>query len=114
MFTVTWHLGEKRFRRLFANPQEAEDFARHKAEDLACGNVTAASVSPPEAQTYREAMRRLGRHQIPLHVAIDEYASAIEQLGGGGTLRQAVKFFLHKAAIVPRTSRRHARRFQVL
>jgi integrase len=97
MFTVTWHLGEKRFRRLFANPQEAEDFARRKAEDLACGNVTAASVSPPEAQTYREAMRRLGRHQIPLHVAIDEYASAIEQLGGGGTLRQAVEFFLHNA-----------------
>jgi integrase len=50
-----------------------------------------------EVQTFREAQRRLGPVDVPLHVAASEYADVIRHLGENGTLRQAVEFFLHNA-----------------
>jgi hypothetical protein len=92
-FTVYWRIGEKPYRKLFADPAKAESFAREQAERLAAGQVNAPAISVAEAQTFREAVRRLGPHDIPLHVVADEYASAVEKLRNAGTLHQAVEFF---------------------
>ena len=45
---------------------------------------------------FREAERRLAS-KAPLHVAAGEYSSALERLGGSGSLTQAVEFFLHSS-----------------
>jgi len=94
IFTVYWHLGEKSYRKVFADPDKAESYAREQAERLAAGQVNAPTISVTDAQTYREAVRRLGPHDIPLHVVADEYASAVDKLKNAGTLHQAVEFYL--------------------
>ena len=94
IFTVYWHLGEKSYRKVFADPDKAESYAREQAERLAAGQVNAPTISVTDAQTYREAVRRLGPHDIPLHVVASEYASAVDKLKNAGTLHQAVEFYL--------------------
>ena len=54
-------------------------------------------ISATDAQTFREAQRRLGPVDVPLHVVAGEYADIVKHLGENGTLRQAVEFFLHNA-----------------
>ena len=45
----------------------------------------------------KEALRRLGPVETPIHVVAGEYADVVKQLGQTGTLRQAVEFFLHNS-----------------
>jgi hypothetical protein len=96
-FTVYWRVGEKPYRKLFADPTKAEDFAKAQAEQLAAGQVHSPAISITDAQTYREAQRRLGPVDVPLHVVAGEYADILRQLGDNGTVRQAIEFFLHNA-----------------
>lgn len=97
IYTVYWRVGEKPCRKLFADPQRAEDFAKAQAEQLAAGQVHAPAISITDAQTFREAQRRLGPVDVPLHVVAGEYADLMQQLGDNGTVRQAIEFFLHNA-----------------
>jgi hypothetical protein len=39
IYTVYWRVGEKPYRKLFADLQKAEDFAKAQAEQLAAGQV---------------------------------------------------------------------------
>lgn len=96
MFTVAWMVGERRFRRNFADEKRAVRFAKTQAKELSAGRVDASCISTTEAAEYREAQRRL-REKAPLHVAASEYASAMETLGNTGSLTQAVQFFLHNS-----------------
>jgi len=96
MFTVAWMIGERRFRRNFASEKRAVRFAKTQAKELSAGRVDASCISTTEAAEFREAQRRL-REKAPLHVAAGEYASAVETLGGAGSLTQAVQFFLHNS-----------------
>ena len=96
MFTVAWMVGERRFRRNFADEKRAVRFAKTQAKELSAGRVDASCISTTEAAEYREAQRRL-REKAPIHVAAGEYASALERLGEAGSLAQAVKFFLHNS-----------------
>lgn len=96
-FTVIWYVGERRMRKGFFELQEAKTFAKDQAEKLAAGQVNSPSVTVAEAQEMKEALRRLGPIQIPIHVVAGEYADVVKQLGRTGTLRQAVEFFLHNS-----------------
>jgi integrase len=96
-FTVYWRIAEKPYRKVFLNANKAESFAREQAERLAAGQANAPAISVTEAQTFREAQRRLGPVEVPLHVVAGEYADIVRHLGDNGTLRQAVEFFLHNA-----------------
>ena len=96
-FTVYWRIAEKPYRKVFLNPDKAESFAREQAERLAAGQANAPAISVTEAQTFREAQRRLGPVEVPLYVVAGEYADIVRHLGDNGTLRQAVEFFLHNA-----------------
>ena len=60
LFTVYWRVGERPYRKLFANLKKSEEFAKAQPEQLAAGQVHAPSISVTEAQTFREAQRRLG------------------------------------------------------
>src|SRR5205085_1652425 len=90
-FTVYWRVGERPFRKLFADSKRAEEFAKAQAEQLAAGQVNVPAISTVEVQTFREAQRRLGPVDVPLHVAASEYADVIRHLGDNGTLRQALE-----------------------
>ena len=81
IFTVYWRVWEKPFRKLFADAIKAEDFAKAQAEQLAAGQVHAPAISITDAQTFREAQRRLGPVDVPLHVVAGEYADLMQQLG---------------------------------
>jgi hypothetical protein len=96
IFTVAWMVGEKRFRRNFADEKRAMSFAKSQAKELSEGRVDASCISTTEAAEFREAQRRL-RQKAPLHVAASEYASALEALGNAGTLNQAIEFFIHNS-----------------
>ena len=96
-FTVYWRIAEKPYRKVFLNFDKAESFAREQAERLAAGQASAPAISVTEAQNFREAQRRLGPVEVPLHVVAGEYADIVRHLGDNGTLRQAVEFFLHNA-----------------
>lgn len=82
MFTVAWMVGERRFRRNFAEEKRAARFAKTQAKELSAGRVDASCISTTEAAEFREAQRRL-REKAPLCVAAGEYASALETLGDG-------------------------------
>jgi hypothetical protein len=77
--TVYWRVGEKPYRRLFADLKKAENFAKAQAEQLAAGQVHAPAISITDAQTYREAQRRLGPVDVPLHVVAGEYADIMQR-----------------------------------
>ncbi len=96
-FTVAWHVGPKRYRQNFKTLDEAKAFAKPEAEKLAAGQVHAPTVTVAQAQDMKEAIRRLGPVQTPIHVVAGEYAAVVKQLGDTGTLRQAVEFFLHNS-----------------
>ena len=98
IFTVYWRIGQRPFRKVFANEKDAEKFARDKAEALAAGRVDAPSISVAAIETFQEAKRRLGPITTPLHLVADEYASAAEKLKGTATIDQAVEFFLRNTA----------------
>ena len=68
IYTVYWRGGEKPCRKLFADPKKAEEFAKAQAEQLATGQVHAPAISIIDAQTYREAQRRLAPVDVPLCV----------------------------------------------
>lgn len=96
-FTVAWHVGPKRHRQNFKTLDEAKAFAKPEAEKLAAGQVHAPTVTVAQAQDMKEALRRLGPVQTPIHVVAGEYADVVKQLGETGALRQAVEFFLHNS-----------------
>lgn len=96
-YTVYWRVGERPYRKLFSELRKAEEFAKSQAEQLAAGQVQSPAISAVEIQTFREARRRLGPLDVPLHVAAEEYASVKTQLGEHGTLQQAIEFFLHNS-----------------
>jgi integrase len=97
-FTVSWHIGPRRHRQNFKTLDEARRFAKVEAEKLAAGQVNVPGLSVADAQTYQEAVRRLGPHRIPVHVVADEYARALEKLNNAGTLHQAVEYFVRNTA----------------
>jgi integrase len=96
-FTVSWHTGPKRNRQNFKAFEAAKKFARDRAEELAAGQVNSPTVTIAQAQDMKEALRRIGPLGTPVHVVAGEYADVVNQLGGTGTLRQAVEFFLHNS-----------------
>ncbi len=96
-FTVIWYIGERRMRKGFFELHQAKAFAKGHADKLAAGQVNAPSITVAEAQEMKEAKRRLGPLQTPIHVVAGEYADLTKHLGESGTIRQAVEFFLHNS-----------------
>lgn len=96
-YTVSWHIGPKRHRKHFSCPQRARKFAKERAEELAAGQVHGPQFSTAQAQDTKEALRRLGGVDMPLHVVAGEYADLKRTIGERGTLRQAVEFYLHNS-----------------
>jgi integrase len=92
-FTVIWYVGQKRERRSFFELSGAKAFAKDRAEKLAAGQIHAPSISPAEAQVFREAMRVAGHLGIPLHMLAAEYAAAASRVKGVGSLGEAAEFY---------------------
>jgi biotin carboxylase len=92
-YTVSWHVGPKRHRKHFSCLQRARAFAKERAEALAAGQVHGPQFSTAQAQDTKEALRRLGGVDMPLHVVAGEYADLKRTIGERGTLRQAVEFY---------------------
>lgn len=78
-FTVAWHAGPKRHRRNFKTLEEAKALARAEAEKPAAGQVHSPTVTTAQAQDMKEALRRLGPVDTPLHVVAGEYADVDRQ-----------------------------------
>jgi len=96
-YTVSWHVGPKRHRKHFSCLQRARAFAKERAEALAAGQVHGPQLTTAQAQDTKEALRRLGAVEMPLHVVAGEYADLKRTIGERGTLRQAVEFYLHNS-----------------
>ena len=96
-YTVSWHVGPKRHRKHFSCLQRARAFAKERAEALAAGQVHGPQLTTAQAQDTKEALRRLGAVEMPLHVVAGEYVDLKRTIGERGTLRQAVEFYLHNS-----------------
>jgi integrase len=96
-YSVCWYVGPKRHTKNFQNFAHAEAYARERAEALAAGQVHGPQLTTAQAQDTKEALRRLGPVDMPLHVVAGEYADLKRTIGERGTLRQAVEFYLHNS-----------------
>lgn len=96
-YSVCWYVGPKRHTKNFHRFDRAEAYARERAEELAAGRVLAPQITVAQAQDTKEALRRLGGVDMPLHMVAGEYADLRRVIGERGTLRQAVEFYLHNS-----------------
>ena len=79
---VTWYAAGKRMRRGFADPQEAQQFAREKAQELREHGDVDLTLTGAEKLAYRRAIAAAGQCGSPLDSIAEEYAAARKILGG--------------------------------
>ncbi len=109
-FTLTYYEGAERKKRRFADLVEARREADFTAEKLSKGEGQVLHLTSVDRTIYVQAIEHLRPLNVPLNVAVLEYASAVKQLPQGATLKEAVDFFRKRnpASLEKRTVRQVA------
>jgi hypothetical protein len=109
-FTLTYYEGAERKKRRFADLAEARREADFTAEKLSKGEGQVLHLTSVDRTIYVQAIEHLRPLNVPLNVAVLEYASAVKQLPQGATLKEAVDFFRKRnpASLEKRTVRQVA------
>lgn len=77
----------------FSDFEKAKAEAESIASKISSGDVAALDLRAPERAAYGRAVDLLRPSNIPLELAAARYAEAVELLGDGNRLIDAVKFF---------------------
>ena len=106
-FTLTYYDGAKRIKKRFADLAEAKREAEFTATKLASGDNEVLRLTSTDRAIYLQAIGQLRPLNVPLNLAVLEYASAVKNLPDGATLKEAVDFFRRRnpAALEKRTVR---------
>jgi len=95
IYSAAWYAaGGHRRQRQFTQLDKAKDFARLKAEQLASGDLEAASISGSELKQFQAAAALA--HPVTVLSAIEEWKRAREICGGA--LVQAAQLWAQKAS----------------
>jgi hypothetical protein len=95
LYTLVWHEGRQRYRKAFRNLERATEQASVVAKRLESGHRTAAKLSNADAQAFGIAMKDLAPLNVPLTVAVKEFAQA-SKLIGGTSIVEAARFYAER------------------
>jgi len=106
-FTVVYYDGAQRKKKRFSDLDEARREAELAATKLANGENEVLHPTATDRTIYVQALEQLRPLNIPLNLAVLEYASAVKHLPDGATLKEAVDFFRRRnpATLEKRTVR---------
>lgn len=90
-FVVVWYEGSDRKRKAFAKLQDAVDFARNRAKELARLGTASITLTGEELLAYRRPKAALATPDIPVDTAVVEYVEARRILGAHHWCPQCVK-----------------------
>lgn len=96
-FTLTYYSGSERVKRRFADLADAKREAELAAAKLASGESEVLKLNSLDRAVYLDAQETLRPLDVPLNVAVNEYAAAVRRLPPGTTLREAVDFFIRRS-----------------
>jgi integrase len=103
MYQLSYYVGGRRVQKNFSDKQEAKRVATAILGTIAKDAVVLETLTGPELESF-VAARRVLAPNYALHVAVEEHAQAIGELGKA-TLREAVQFYCrHHPADVPSLS----------
>lgn len=91
-YTLTWREGTRRLRQGFRQPKKAEQQAEIVATRLESGHRTAARMNNADADSFGQAVATLRPLNVPLNVAVQEYAAA-RKLLDGASIVEAARFY---------------------
>ena len=80
-FTLTYYDGTQRKKKRFADLAKARREAEFTAEKLSKGEHQVLNLTSIDRTIYIQAVETLRPLNVPLNVAVQEYASAVKQLG---------------------------------
>lgn len=92
-YTVVYYIGDKRFRKSFADAGKALTYAEERADKLSNAQGEALKLENHDAILYVRAVDALKPTGVPLDVAAMEYAQAYALLQGQA-LMDAVRFYV--------------------
>ncbi len=109
-FFVVYYDGAKRKKLTLSSLAEAKREAALHATKLANGENEVLRLTSTDRTIYVQAVQQLRPLNVPLNVAVREYASAVKNLPEGATLKEAVDFFRKRnpASLERRTVREAA------
>ncbi|MHB8520906.1 MAG: tyrosine-type recombinase/integrase [Limisphaerales bacterium] len=104
-YTLVYYDGPQRKKRRFSDLQAAKREAELVATRLANGENDVLELTSTDRAVYLQALNELRPFDVPLNVAVIEYANALKHLPAGATLKEAVDFFRrrHPASLEKRT-----------
>lgn len=94
---VTYSEGGKRVRRAFGDLDGAKAWAQTVLTRLANGETEIKGMSPVDLRDMALAKLELAGLNVSMTAVAKEYRRASEQLGGKGTINDAVRYFLTNA-----------------
>ena len=92
-FTVCYYHEGRRVRKNYALKAKAIAEAEHVAEKLHAGELQALRLTDQDRTVYVAASERATSVNKRLDSAVNEYADALQELEGSGTILEAVRFF---------------------
>ena len=95
LFFFNFHEGGQRKQRNFSTLTSARAEADNIARKLTAGHGAAISLTGRDRDAYLHAVQILKGLDVPLSIAVEEYAAARKDLGGH-PLGQAVEFYLKR------------------
>lgn len=93
IFVVDYRLLGQRKREARSNLAEAKTAAQEACRKIASGQQHVLELKSNDRLAYLRATEALSEIQIPIDVACQEFANAIQILGGTGALAEAARFF---------------------
>lgn len=92
-FTLSYHFGGKRIRKIFTDLATAKQEARDAVIKIANGDMGSSQLSPTQLRQYRSAVQLLSEFRdLSIEQALLEYTEA-KKLMNGGNLLHAAQFF---------------------
>ena len=96
-FTVAYYEGAQRKRRRFSDLAAAKREAELVARKLSSGEGEVLRLTSADRTIYLQAVETLRPLNIPLNLAVLEFAAAVKQLPESATLKEAVDFFRRRS-----------------
>jgi integrase len=98
VYTLVYYLHGDRKRPTFASLDDARDEAERVLELLNNGEPEVLTLTSTERLAYQRAKEMSDRLNVPVDVAVSQFAHATARLNGQGTLADAVDCFLKSRA----------------
>lgn len=96
-YTLVYYDGSQRRKKNFGDLEEAKREGALCAAKFASGDLEALRLTSADRAIYLQSLAELRPLNVPLNVAVLEYAAAMKLLPAGATLKEAVEFFRRRS-----------------